>query len=56
MSSRNLFFLPKKNDWGESFAAASKLAPPLAASRLRELAGYDMDFVQTGQLDRKGLQ
>jgi len=52
MSSRNLFFLPKKNDWGESFAAARKLAPPLAASRLRELAGYDMDFVQTGQLDR----
>jgi FkbH-like protein len=50
--SRNLFWLPRKPDWPEAFAAARKLAPAQAAARLRELANFDMDFVQTGQLDR----
>jgi FkbH-like protein len=50
--SRNLFWLPRKADWNSAFSAARKLPAAEAAAALRALAGFDMDFIQTGQLDR----
>jgi FkbH-like protein len=49
---RNLFWLPKNTEWNEQFSAARKLPPAEAAAKLRQLANYDMDFMQTSQLDR----
>jgi FkbH-like protein len=48
----DLFWLPKHSDWSSAFAAARKLPPAEAATRLRELANCDIDFLQTNQLDR----
>ena len=49
---QDLFWLPKLPEWSTAFAAARKLPPAEAAARLRELANFDIDFLQTNQLDR----
>jgi FkbH-like protein len=49
---RDLFWLPEKSDWSGAFSAARKLPATEAAARLRELTNFNIDFLQTVQMDR----
>ena len=50
--SSELYWLPAAPDWAERFSAARKLSPPEQAAALRELANFNIDFLQTTQLDK----
>ncbi len=48
----DLFWLPKKPNWGVELKAAQDLPPAEAAALLIGLANSQIDFIQTGKLDR----